>query len=123
MPVEIKELHKEHDKFYYNDDHFICIKLVLHAQDMLKLDLVTDAEGNTLNSESPDVKTFLESEEVLKTLQDEKLFGYVYENISQISGNIEKHVEKDVGENENPISQKNTWIKYYDEPKKRVFYK
>jgi hypothetical protein len=76
---------------------------------MLPLEMVTDKDGNTLNKNSESVKEFLATEEVKYTLLDQELFEYLYDQICYLHKTDEQEDDK--------------WIKYYDEPDKRVFYK
>ena len=50
MPVEIEELESELSRFFHADNHMCCIRLVNHFNDLLGKDLITNADGDTLNA-------------------------------------------------------------------------
>ena len=70
--------------------------------------MVTDRDGNTLSKDTKQVSEWLQSEEVKYTILDQELFEYLYDQICDLD-NLDKEGQD--------------WVKYYDEPDKRVFYK
>lgn len=107
MPIELDEVVAEHKRWFFEDMHQIYSQILKHAIEMMKKGLVTDADGNTLTEDSEAWKKYMGSEEVKYTTLDEELFSYLYDQLCFL-------------DDEEAMSG---WIKYYDEPDKRVFYK
>ena len=107
MPIEIEECLSEVKRFYDLDHHLIAIQIIHHVDEMLKADdMVTDSDGNSLSADSQPIKDFYNNDKVKWIIEDHKLFEYLYDNLANV---------------EDP--EISGWIKYYDYPDIRVFYK
>lgn len=107
MPITFNECKEEFLRFFYDDYHQAYINILKFMEEMIDLEMITDDEDNTLNQDSKCVKDFMESDEAKAAKLDDELFDYLYDQLCTI---------EDLGEEKK-------WIKYYDEPDKRVFYR
>jgi len=105
MPVMLEELQSELSRYFHMDKHLNAFKLIKHFEELVGKDLITNDDGDTLLADSEEVKKFQNSDLYLQTLRTEGLrINFLTCLTSAESG-------------------EDGWIKYYNEPTRRMFYK